>query len=103
MIQFLKSSAKIKIETNEMLFCAIMCYDAYKSHGYSVLITSGIDSVHRGDSKHYSGNAFDLRINNVLKLHVKSIFEELRVKLGNDFDVVLERDHIHVEYDPKKI
>jgi len=26
---------------------------------------------------------------------------KLSKELGNDFDVVLESDHIHIEYDPK--
>jgi len=66
-------------------------------------LTSGTDGVHMAGSRHYRGYALDLRkplkyykpTDNVEKLAIA-----LRVALGNEFDVVLEKTHIHVEYDP---
>lgn len=64
------------------------------------VITSVNDGQHMTGSKHYSGHAFDVRIwwlSDPLKCT-----GAIATKLGPDFDVVLEKDHIHIEYDPKE-
>jgi len=65
-------------------------------------ITSVIDGKHRPNSLHYSGLAFDLRTRH-LKTEdgVKNVAAEIRGALGREYDVVVEKDHIHIEYDPK--
>ena len=80
----------------------------YVSSGIMLIITSGTegesgDGVHRKDSKHYTGDAFDCRTRNIpgSRRATKDIYNIIRRVLGDDFDVVLEKDHIHVEYDPK--
>ena len=68
----------------------------------NVVITSGIDGVHREGSKHYSLHAIDVRTNNFPTAKSKLIFQDLvKTRLGADYDVVLEPDHLHIEYDPK--
>ena len=86
----------------------------YKSHGQELVVTSGTeghpgDGVHKHDSLHYSGYAFDCRIwyfktgttaeNNQ---KVNAVAKAIREELGKDYDVLVEEDHIHVEYDPKE-
>lgn len=66
-----------------------------------MVITSVNDGAHMAGSKHYDGAAVDLRIAALNTLAVKQWVEALRAKLGRHFDVVLESDHLHVEYDPK--
>jgi hypothetical protein len=66
-----------------------------------IVITSILDGKHKPFSKHYEGNAFDIRIIQYLKTHITKLLEQLKKELGPDFDVVLESDHIHIEYDPK--
>ena len=73
----------------------------YKDLGKECVITSLMDGKHMDTSKHYVGDAADLRIwffNNAEK---RIAVKQLKKELGVDFDVVLEKDHIHVEYDPK--
>lgn len=72
------------------------------------VVTSGLDGKHKTGSKHYSGEAFDFRINHYLKdgkidtEMVNLIVFELRKELGKDYDVVLHKgSHIHIEFDPK--
>ena len=69
----------------------------------AVWVTSANDSRHSDNSLHYKNQAFDIRIYNIVgdvqheaKLWAKRIQEVL----GRDYDVVYEKDHIHVEYDP---
>ena len=62
-----------------------------------LVITSGKDGIHGKGSLHYEGKAVDLRTWNVLV----SLVSRLQAELGPNFEVVLEKDHIHVEYDPQ--
>lgn len=66
-----------------------------------IVVTSILDGVHSSKSLHYKGLAFDMRTHIYSQSVVKSIMEELEYLLGKNYDVVLEKDHIHIEYDPK--
>ena len=60
-------------------------------------ITSTYEGNHSEGSLHYANLAIDIRsCNKAMEMR-----DELRDKLGMDYDVVLEFDHIHIEYDPK--
>jgi len=65
-----------------------------------IVITAIFDGTHMSGSKHYTGNAFDMRRNHYTPKELDTLLENLRGSLL-DFDVVLEATHIHVEYDPK--
>jgi len=72
--------------------------DLFDSNGQEIVITSTYEGNHGAGSLHYANQAFDIRkprINPVLRL------SQLSGSLGNDFDVIVESDHIHIEYDPK--
>jgi hypothetical protein len=71
------------------------------------VITSVNDNIHSVASLHNSGNAVDLRIRDpytgILYFSDPAyVVEEMQVKLNSDFDVILEKDHIHLEYQPKR-
>ena len=57
-------------------------------HGLELIVTSGTDGEHMIGSKHYEGLAADLRF---------PLRDEIRATLGPDWDVVWEKDHVHVE------
>jgi hypothetical protein len=68
------------------------------------VITSGRDSIHGPHSLHNRDTlcrALDLRTNTMVQATVELIFHDLNAALGDQFDVVLEVDHIHMEFDPK--
>lgn len=69
-------------------------------HGQELVVTSGIDGSHSRGSEHYKGDAFDMRI--WFFADPRAVRDDLAAAMGADFDVILERDHIHVEYDPKE-
>lgn len=74
----------------------------YGSVGKELVITSLVDGEHRSDSLHYSGNAADFRTSNLTSSQLQSIYSSLRSQLySQGFDVVLESDHFHVEYQPR--
>jgi hypothetical protein len=76
---------------------------------YVFTITSGADGKHRENSKHYTFEAIDCRvwyyditgIEFIDRDVLEKIVHELSHFLGDDFDVVLENTHIHIEYDPE--
>lgn len=65
-----------------------------------IVVTSTTDGKHMKTSKHYDipCNAFDIRFWDLLE----AICRIIRAKLGHHYDVVLEPDHIHIEWDPKE-
>jgi len=64
-------------------------------------ITSAADGHHAARSLHYTGNAVDLRIRDLNSAEVSEWAYLIKEMLGEDFDVVVEPDHIHLEYDTK--
>lgn len=80
----------------------ISLHSLWEKYGYGALtITSGSDGDHKTGSLHYSGNAVDLRIRHLHPDDLKHIVSAARAALGSDYDIVIEPDHIHFEYDPK--
>ena len=69
----------------------------YNMFNVELVITSGNDGKHQNGSLHYNNAAVDLRVYHILD----KLVQLLRNELGSDFDVLLEKDHIHLEYDPK--
>ena len=72
----------------------------YTSFGKDLVITSARDGKHMGGSLHYQGRALDLRTFYFTPLKRQEVHFEVQNALGGDFDVILERDHIHLEFDP---
>jgi hypothetical protein len=78
------------------------CEYVFGRYGIQPTITSAMDGTHMATSKHYTGDALDWRIWESDAAGVTgSILGELQYYLGSDYDVILEKDHIHIEYDPK--
>ena len=72
----------------------------------TIWITSANDSRHGDASLHYKDRAFDIRIYNITgRVHHEAELwaQRLAKALGDGYDVVKEKDHIHVEFDPKRI
>ena len=70
----------------------------YLSGGKELIVTSTYEGTHMASSLHYQNDAIDVRwiAGNVLNL-----VDKIKSRLGKDFDVVEEGDHLHIEYDPK--
>jgi hypothetical protein len=85
-----------------MFFAFIVAGEVYHEHGENCVLTSGTDSKHGEHSHHYKGCAIDLRTRDIPDDAVKQrIVEEIQFRLQSQFQVILEGDHIHVEFDPK--
>lgn len=66
-----------------------------------IIITAILDGKHMTGSKHYDGDAFDMRIWIYTEDELNTLVSNLGENLGKDYDIVLHKTHLHVEYDPK--
>ena len=69
----------------------------YTQHGEEAVITSTYEGNHSPSSLHYDDNAIDFR----RPQRFREIVSEIKDAIGNDYDVILEGTHIHIEYDPE--
>lgn len=100
-VQF-KSGCDINNITTEMLLALYTVSRIYNNYGLNVTVTSGRDGKHMTGSKHYEGNALDFRTYNVPKHIMQLIYSAISFSLSaRGYDVVLESDHLHVEFNPK--
>ncbi len=97
----IKEGVKLAGLRPEMLVALMVANHVYASIGKNVVVTSVMDGKHSRGSLHYVGFAFDLRINSLTASEIKIVVHLLKLHLSSEFDVVLERTHIHVEFQPK--
>ena len=69
----------------------------FKYGGMELVITSTYEGDHSPGSLHYGDLAIDVRT----PAMNSKLVEYLSEALGDDYDIVKEKDHIHIEYDPK--
>ena len=102
MIRF-KPGVRLELLTPQMVFAAVVVDGVYRKHDIvDCVVTSGSDGKHSAKSWHYKGRALDFRTRNVPELIRNAVAQEISVSLGENYDVVLEATHLHVEYDPKE-
>ena len=73
----------------------------WRNAGQELVITAGLDGEHSAGSLHYYGLAVDFRTRYFSEMDKMRVASALRSKLGTDYDVVIHRTHIHVEFDPE--
>jgi hypothetical protein len=85
----------------QMVRAAIEVAKVYERFGVVCVMTSGVEGKHSAKSLHYQGLAADFRTRHVPNDQRAALRQAVSDALGPDFDVILERTHLHVEYDPK--
>jgi len=99
MIVSIKPGVRVRGLSNEILLAIIIAESVFRETEQSMTLTSLTDGKHGQNSYHYTGDAVDIRLpGDVTRDQVVS---QLKKALGMDYDVILEIDHIHIEYDPK--
>ena len=102
MIRVKDDSVNIAHLSNGMLLALIVLDQVYSSYGYETVITSGNDAKHSKTSFHYDNNALDTRTMHLREEDKQKIADEVKSRLGQDYDVVLEIDHLHTECQPRR-
>lgn len=92
----------VELQLQPVMIDALMTIaGVFAKHNVDLVVTAGTDGTHMVGSKHYTGNAVDLRSRHLIVVQKALILSDMKQALGNDFDCLLEGDHFHVEYDPK--
>lgn len=86
----------------EALLAVVVAHAAFEEIGCDCVVTAGVDGQHKPGSLHYAGAAVDLRSRDVPPDVLPKLVARLRESLGEDFDVVQEQTHIHVEFQPHR-
>lgn len=84
----------------EIILAIMIADQVFDGYGSDAIVTSAIEGKHSRGSLHYAGSAVDLR-----RWHLDDPVEavkELQERLGDDYDVILEDTHIHVEWQAKE-
>lgn len=84
--------------TQELVSALGVAQSVYASFGQPFTVTSLTEGQHVTNSKHYIGQAADLRTNGLDPATVPQIASTLQAQLGPEYYVLLEGDHIHVQY-----
>lgn len=84
----------------EIIIAMIVANEVYALHGHNLVITSITEGTHSSDSYHYKGLAIDCRTFYFKeKDEIQNAAREIKERLGDFYDVVIEPDHIHIELD----
>ncbi|MDD2777565.1 MAG: hypothetical protein PHI16_01540 [Methanocellales archaeon] len=94
----IKAGVDISRLTRETRKALSFCDRLLSSFNYELIITSTYEGNHSAGSLHYCNQAFDFR---KPPDHIHEIVIALKEMLGPDYDIIVEKDHIHIEYDPK--
>jgi len=100
----LKSDVKVTGLRPEMLLALMAASAVYRKHDHELVVTSLLDGAHAKTSLHYAGCAADLRTTaaHIPPSTIDAIAAEIRMALTADYDVIVERDHIHLEFQPRR-
>lgn len=84
------------------LVLAVLVVDGVcRERAVACVVTSAVDSTHERGSLHYVGAAVDFRTRELQPAHLTAFRDDVAERLGPEYDVVLEADHLHVEWQPK--
>ena len=83
----------------EVVLALTVCNGIYANYGQDMVVTSITDGIHGKNSLHYVGFAFDLRTKNFqYSADIDLVVKDIKEYLTEEFDIILESDHIHVEF-----
>jgi hypothetical protein len=68
---------------------------------HEVTLTSAKDGKHSDESLHYRGLACDFRNRDVTQDEFILIHAQVKIKLPAPYQIVIEKTHMHIEYDLK--
>ena len=98
----LKEGVNVAGLKTEMVPVLLAAYSVFAQHSVPFTITSALDSKHGRGSLHYVGLAIDIRRREIADpAVVQRIADEMKAALGSQYDVVVEKTHFHVEFQPK--
>ena len=99
MVKF-KKGVKINGIKPEMLVALVVANEVYAIWAADCIVTSVTEGKHKSGSLHHVGYGMDLRTRHINESTAKDIAKRLRERLTDEFDIIVEKDHIHMEFQP---
>jgi len=93
--------SKVNGLRTEILLAVMIADSVYKRHSKELVITEGTGGKHGHGSLHYVGQAIDIRTNYFTKEQTELVASEIKEALNEQYDVVIEKTHMHIEFQPK--
>lgn len=101
MVSYFKDGVKVDGVKKETIELMLLLNGYFVAHvGKEFVITSCTDGKHMKGSKHYSGYAIDIRTRHLSVYEINNLLAWFKSHHDKEYDIVVENDHIHVEYDP---
>lgn len=97
----LKDDVRIIGIRPELTLGIMIVHSVFQGLGILCVITSCTEGRHSRGSLHYAGAACDFRTRHLSVETRDKLYKLIKTNLGIDFDFVLEKDHFHMEYQPK--
>lgn len=85
----------------ELVLAIMIARDIYAQYHEDFRFTSVVDGEHGAVSYHRAGYGMDFNAPGKQSVTIH-ILRDLKQKLGPEFDVVVEPDHWHVEFDVRR-
>ena len=98
----LKRNVRVLGIRPELLLALQVADGIWREHGKDLVVTSVTDSKHSMTSLHYAGCAADLRVRYFDAPTRQNVAEALINALTKEYQVMLEPDHIHLAYRPRR-
>lgn len=95
----IKAGVDISRLNREIRRALAITQDVLNEWEIEIVVTSTYEGNHGVGSLHYGNDAIDIRKPENYRSFVKDLLKE---RLGKEYDVVEEKHHVHIEYDPKK-
>jgi len=86
----------------EAVLGAVITMFLFQELGFNWILSCGVEGRHSRNSLHFVGLAFDLSFGDIDEKYWADITQALRLALGDEFDVVQEGDHWHIEFQPER-
>ena len=97
-----KKGVRLRGLQPEMLTAIDILAEVFERNNLPLTLTSAREGNHGSHSHHYKGLAVDIRVWDIAD-SVDAYASYMREALGPDYEVVVESDHIHVEFDPQNM
>ncbi len=96
----LRLGARVRMQgvQPELLLALMVLSDLCRVSATMVIVTAILNGKHMENSLHYVGAAIDFVVD--LVVDHEPWVQELRDRLGPNYDVIEEAGHIHIEYQP---
>ncbi len=98
----IKAGVRVPGLRPEILLAVMIADSVYQMHRVELVVTSFLEGNHSANSLHYAGMAVDLRTFNIPDGLTATIYGAIKDRLTDDYDIILEKDHIHIECQPMR-